>query len=214
MSGTALGSMASELSDHWRWRADWAVDRPYLLWYLTFEDETELAQWAGRAQDRLRQVRTLNLVPPPWLHLTLGDVGFVDEVSPDQVEGVITAARTALAGWTGMSITLGPVTTMVDAVVLGTSEQRELEQLRRRLQQATASAVGLGAPDGLPEFWPHVTLAYVNDLCDRRTVLQPLKSMASDLITVTVSNVTLAAVTRVDRHYQWTAREAIGPSAQ
>ena len=212
MRSTALGSTASELSDHWRWRADWAVDRPYLMWYLTFEDQPELAQWASRAQDRLRQVRTLNLVPPQWLHLTLGDVGFVNEVSPDQVDGVTTAARTALAGWTGMSITLGPVTTMVDAVVLGTSHQGKLEQLRHRLQEATASVVGPQAPVGLREFWPHVTLAYVNDSCDRGTVFEPLRSMASDLITVTVSNVTLAAVTRINRHYQWTAREAIGPN--
>ena len=212
MSETALQPMSAQLSDHWRWRTDWAVDRPYLLWYFTFEEQPELAQWAGRAQEFLRLVTTLDVVPPQWLHLTFADVGFVDEMPPDQVDDVVNAARVALVGWTGLSITLGPVTTMDDAVVLGARDTPELRQLRDRIQAATASVLAPRALAEFVEFWPHVTLAYVNGDCERRDVLEPLGSMATDQFTVAVSRVTLAAVTRRDRHYQWTTRDVVPAS--
>ncbi|HEU0129214.1 MAG TPA: 2'-5' RNA ligase family protein, partial [Pseudonocardiaceae bacterium] len=173
------------------------------------EEQPELAQWAGRAQESLRLVSTLDVVPPQWLHLTFADVGFVDEMPPNQVDEVVNAARAALTGWTGLSITLGPVTTMDDAVVLGATDTPELRQLRDRIQAATASVMGPGALAEFVEFWPHVTLAYVNGDCDRRDVLEPLGSMATDQFTVAVSRVTLAAVTRRDRHYQWTTRDVV-----
>ena len=45
----------------------------------------------------LRDVPGLDLVPGPWLHLTMQDVGFSDEVSGGDLAAITAAARSRLA---------------------------------------------------------------------------------------------------------------------
>lgn len=194
---------ATTLQDHWLWRPEWAIERPCLMWYLTFENQPELHELATRAQSCLLGVETVDLVPPQWLHLTLDDVGFVDEIPPAHVDDVLASARVGMAGWEVPSITLGPVDTMADALVLRAAPEHELGLLRARLRSSTAAALGAEASSGTGNFWPHVTLAYINDACDRRTVMEPLAAVSSVEVVVARSQLTLAAVTRRDRHYQW-----------
>jgi hypothetical protein len=51
-----------------------------------------------------------------------------------------------------------------------------------------------------------VTLGYLNERCDASTVMRPLESVTADPVVVSVPRVTLASVTRRERHYQWTVR--------
>ncbi len=200
---------ATGLKDHWQWRPEWAIERPRLMWYLTFENQPELRQLADRAHACLHGVETVDLVPGQWLHLTVDDVGFVDELPPAQVDDVLESARAAIAGWRVPSITLGPVATMADALVLRAAPPDELGLLRARLRTSTATALGADAASGPDNFWPHVTLAYSNDACDRRTVMEPLAAVSSDHIVSARWQLTLAAVTRRNRHYQWTSRASL-----
>jgi 2'-5' RNA ligase len=193
------------LRNHWSWRPEWASDRPRLLWYLTFDSHPELARAARVAQERLRAVPTVDLVPVPWLHLTLEDVGFVDELPPEQVDRVVATADAAVADWTPPALTLGPLAPMEDAVVLQADPAHELDDLRGRLRGATSAVLGPTATSILEHHPPHVTLGYLNDSCDPSTVMAPLEPCVEQ-VQVVVPRVTLAAVTRRDRHYQWTAR--------
>ena len=195
------------LRDHWQWRPDWAVDRACLLWYLTFEDVPTLAPHVERAQARLRGTDCLDVVPLRWLHLTLDDVGFVDELAPGQAEEAVRVARAAVSGWVPPRLTLGPLVAMEDSVVLGAGPVAELTGLRDRLRTATASLGEPFATSRLDGFWPHVTVAYLNRDCDPAQVLapaQPEGGTAGEPVLV-MPRLTLAAVTRRDRHYQWTA---------
>ncbi len=68
-----------EFRDHWTWRPDWTADRPRLLWYLTFEDAPQLRSAVEPAAGPLKEAGT-DIVAPDWLHLTVADVGFADEL--------------------------------------------------------------------------------------------------------------------------------------
>jgi 2'-5' RNA ligase len=202
-------AIADGLRDHWQWRPEWASDRPCLLWYLTFPHQTALWRLAERVQSRVGGVRTVDVVPLSWLHLTLDDVGFVDELTPGQVEDVVESVHGAVEGWRVPPITLGPVTTMVGALVLRAAPEAELGQLRDLLRASARAVLGPDAPSVLGDFWPHVTLAYSNAACDRHTVMEPLGTVSFEQVVVAAPSLTLAAATRRNRHYQWTARSVI-----
>ena len=63
---------------------------------------------AARAQDLLRDVPRLALVPGPWLHLTMQGIGFSDEVSGDDLAAITAAARSRLAAVSPAAVTIGP----------------------------------------------------------------------------------------------------------
>jgi 2'-5' RNA ligase len=192
------------LRDHWQWRPEWVADRACLLWYLTFESQSELSRRAEQVHACLGGVPSVDVVPPPWLHLTLDDVGFLDELGAGQVEQVVVSARASVAGWRPAPLTLGPLAPMDDSVVLAAGPVPELVDLRDRLRAATCSVLGDGRPSRLDEFAPHVTLAYLNDACEPETLMGPLGPVAASPVVVAESRLTLASVTRRDRHYQWT----------
>lgn len=193
------------LRDHWQWRPEWSTDRICVLWYLTFETAPELSRQAEQAQALLGGIATVDVVPTAWLHLTLDDVGFADELLPGQVEQVVDAARTAVRDWTAPALTLGPACPMEDAVVLQAGPAPDLVALRELLRGATTGVLGPETVTGLDEFWPHVTLAYLNDACEPGTVMDPLAPVSAAQLVVSAPRLTLAAVTRHDRQYQWTA---------
>ena len=197
------------LSDHWQWRPEWTVDRPCLLWYLTFENQPRLWQLAERLHNRLDGVSSVDPVPPPWLHLTVEDVAFVDEIAPRQVEDLVEAAASALVGWSAPPLVLGPVAEMRDALVLEAAPRQDLHELRDRLRACTSVAVGPDNVRGPRRFAPHVSFAYVNAPCDPHQVLEPIGDLGEERVVVSVPRLTLAAVTRRNRHYQWIARAAL-----
>ena len=198
-----------EFSDHWQWRPEWTVDRPCLLWYLTFENQPRLWQLAERLQRRLDGVSSVDPVPPPWLHLTVEDVAFVDEIAPRQVEDLVEAAASALVGWSAPPLVLGPVAAMSSALVLEAAPRQDLHDLRDRLRACTSVAVGPDNVRGPRHFAPHVSFAYVNARCDPHHVLEPIGDLGEERVVVSVPRLTLAAVTRRNRHYQWIARAAL-----
>jgi 2'-5' RNA ligase len=203
-------SDTSRLGEHWRWRPEWRRDRPCLWWYLTFEDAAAVRSLARRAQNLVGRAPQLDLIPFPWLHLTLLEVGFADEVPGATVDRVADTTRRALEGFPGFDLDLGPVHSLPGAVVLE-AQGDALHALHERLTDALLAARGADAVGALRAFVPHVSVAYVNRDCDRHEVMGPLDGadLSSPSPSATVTGVRLAAVTRERRHYQWTTRAAV-----
>jgi 2'-5' RNA ligase len=199
--------VAATLADHWTWRPDWAAERPCLLWYLTFTGQPALVDLVDRARGRLSSVPAVDPVPAPWLHLTLDDVGFEDEVAPEQVRDVVEGVHVAMAEQPLPPLELGPVNTMVDSLVLEAGPADALERLRDRLRACTDEVLP-GAASALDAFWPHVTLAYSNAPVGRAALLGALDDLGEARLVVEPQLV-LAAVTRREKHYQWTARALV-----
>lgn len=197
------------LRDHWQWRPEWSVDRPCLLWYLTFENQPRLWRLAEQLQDRLDGMEAVDPVPPPWLHLTLEDIAFMDEIAPAQVDELVEVAEAAVEGWSAPPLTLGPVAAWGSALVLLAGPGPALRDLRDRLRACTAVVVGSEKVRGPEHFVPHVSFGYVNRHCPRLPVLERLEDLADENVVVSVPRLTLAAVTRRNRHYQWIARASL-----
>ena len=200
----------SRLAEHWRWRPDWRRDRACLWWYLTFEDAPAVRTLARGVQDLLGRAPQLDLIPSPWLHLTLLEVGFADEVPPATVDSVVDTTRRALEEFPSFDLVLGPVLSLPGAVVLQ-AHADALVPLHERLTDAVLAARGADAVGALRAFVPHVSVAYVNRDCDPHEVMGPLDGAdpPSASPSVTVTRVRLAAVTRERRHYQWTTRAVV-----
>jgi 2'-5' RNA ligase len=199
--------VVTSLEDHWTWRPDWAADRPCLLWYLTFTGQPVLADLVETARARLSSVAAVDPVPAPWLHLTLDDVGFEDEVAPEQVRDVVARVFAAVAEQPLPPLELGPVNTMVDALVLEAAPGDALVELRDLLRTCTEEVLP-GAASALDAFWPHVTLAYSNAPVGRAALLAALDDLGEARLVVEPQLV-LAAVTRREKHYQWTSRALV-----
>jgi 2'-5' RNA ligase len=205
----SYAAAASLLAEHWRWRPEWHQDRACLWWYLTFEGDPAVGDHARRVQGLLDRAPQLDLIPSPWLHLTLVEVGYADEVSATTVDRVVRATREALGDFPSFDVDLGPVSPLPGAVVLR-AHAASLAPLHECLTDAVLAARGAPAVGTLRLLVPHVSVAYVNRDCDPHEVLGPLDGLdLAPLPTARVSRVRLAAVTRRRRHYQWTTRAVV-----
>jgi 2'-5' RNA ligase len=203
MNGPVEAAEAVLLWNHWQWRPEWAASRPNLMWYLTLENQPSLTPVLEQTNRVMRDLHYVDVVPRKWLHLTLQDVGFVDELDVADVNVAVNEAWGAVHDLGPLKLTLGPITTDESAVVLDVAPNAALRSLRTRLRAANAAA---GLPVRGPRtFRPHVSLGYINRDSDEEAVREALQvAQPPSTVDVTIRRLTLAAVTRDDRHYQWT----------
>ena len=203
MPSSATWPMTDALHDHWTWRPEWSSGRPCLYWYLTFDGEHLAGALGPEILDAVKATDWLDPVPPRWMHLTLWDLGFADELDQETVRTAATTARRLFEDHPPIRLVLGPVRTLTQAMVLTAGPLDDLRDLQARVRQVTERTAGSHGyvPGGL--FWPHVSLGYVNREVDRRTVARTVDRMPRVLTHVEVDRLTLASVTRRNRHYQW-----------
>lgn len=192
---------------HWDWRPEWREDRPCLYWYVTFDQNAMADAVPHKAVEAVRSTPWLDPVPLEWLHLTLCDLGFVDEVPEQVVDRAIRSLAECEPSIELPALTLGPLTSMESAVVVVVEPLEELRGLQHQLRSLTEAALG---PDKevvhQETFWPHVSLGYVNRFVsgqEVRALTEGFDDLRGDLPT---GELVLAAVTRQRRHYQWTVR--------
>ncbi|MFQ6326961.1 hypothetical protein ACLMAL_12575 [Nocardia sp. CWNU-33] len=80
----------STLHDHWTMKP-WSPGQAGYYWYITFDDP-KLRDLVSRCQATLAH-DGIDPVPLDGLHLTLLSVGKVNEVSNDQLSGIVDVAR-------------------------------------------------------------------------------------------------------------------------
>jgi 2'-5' RNA ligase len=192
------------LDDHRLWRPEWTQDRSCLYWYLTFVDQPSVAALADRARGRLGNLAAIDPVPPRWLHLTLCDIGFLDELDPGRLEDMTRTVADELRLQPPLDLTLGPVGCFPDSVTLAAGPWSTLLELRQRIGRAMESVGLVPQHHHAAQFVPHVTLGYLNRRADKDSVMEALGE-GDARGSVRVDHVTLAAVSRRDGHYQWDA---------
>ncbi|MCW2806083.1 MAG: hypothetical protein JWQ93_38 [Marmoricola sp.] len=194
------------LLEHWRWRPDWTPDRIGLWWYLTFTDLPQVAATSREVTAALAGSPEVDVSPPSWLHLTLREVGFEDEVSPEAVEDCVIRTRRALAARLPFVLRVDAVGMLPGAVVLWVEPQDAVQDLR---DQVAGREIAPADREGLlgPFARPHISVAYVRRDGDPGPVQDLLPSPTP--VQVPVSQVTLAAVTRRDQHYRWTVHTQV-----
>lgn len=193
---------------HRSWRTDWTLERTCLYWYLTFENEPGLLALFDELVPALRTVDTVDVVPADWLHLTVLEVGYADEVVRTDVEQMVAAAET-IRDLMPLRLDVGPVSTMTDSVVLHVDPSTGLLAVHTTLAEGIGTLRRTNPED--EQFCPHVSIGYLNGDCRRDEVMAVFAGLAPRTVSVTVPRLTLAAVTRLETHYQWRAIASLPP---
>ncbi|MBB5958895.1 hypothetical protein FHS29_005504 [Saccharothrix tamanrassetensis] len=94
------------MQNHWV-RPEWPSGRRAYYWMLPF-DGTELVQLAKQCQARLEHQR-FDLVPLDALHLTVGRVGFVNQVAAEVAATAANAARKRCLRLSPFKVEIGPL---------------------------------------------------------------------------------------------------------
>jgi 2'-5' RNA ligase len=195
---------ATELLDHWVWRPEWTQSRTCLYWYLTFGEDEIVSAVGEPALRAVRRTDWLDAVPPRWCHVTVADAAFTDDLRPADLEEVTVAVARALADEDHLRLTLGPLRTFRTAVVLETRPLGRLRAVKAEVRSATSAVLGQRHADfHRTLFWPHVSLGYVNRSVDADTAAEFRASVPPVEARIDVNALTLAAVTRIGRGYQW-----------
>lgn len=191
--------------DHWAWRPDWTAGRACTFWYLTLPGAAVCSPALGHYLGRLAATPWLDVVPLRWWHLTLTEVGYADVVRPRQLDRLRAEVGRVVADHGPVRLELGPVVRFRTALALEAGPADGLGGLQAAVRAATERV--LGHPVVHPRrFRPHVSLAYVNRDVPGADLEELCESAPATTTTVDVDRLTLAAVTRRDRHYQWQVR--------
>jgi 2'-5' RNA ligase len=200
-----------EMRDHWWWRPGWRQGRSAYTWHLTFPDAREVHESARRHQAKL-DLPTLDPVPVEWLHLTMQNVGFSDEVSRNELQAVIEAAERRCRTIEPFVIRLGPADADPEGVMLRVAPWEPVEQLRAALRSAIADVWGLeGVPEREEGFRPHVTVAYSNAKAPASLVRERLALLQGmEPIETAIRAARLIRLNRDEKIYRWDVVASVG----
>jgi 2'-5' RNA ligase len=153
--------------NHWWWRPGWSPGRWMYAWHLTFGGQTvaggvvPLRGVVAAYQARLGELPGLDLVPVEWLHVTMQDVGFADEVSEDDLARIAAAVRRRCVRLTPVRLTLGPAVLVGEGIWPRVSPTEPVRRVRAAVRAGVAEVWGAShVPKPASGFTPHVSLAY------------------------------------------------------
>jgi hypothetical protein len=153
--------------NHWWWRPGWSPGRRMYAWHLTFGDQTltgglaPLRRMVADYQAPLAELLGLDLVPAQWLHLSVQDVGFADEVSEDELGRVVAAVRRRCADLESLRLVVGPAALVYEGVWLRVSPVAAVLEVRSAVRAGLAEVWGAPrVPGPAGGFTPHVSPAY------------------------------------------------------
>jgi 2'-5' RNA ligase len=195
---------ATQLRNHWWWRPGWNAKRRFYTWHLTFDGQHQLHQLVSAYQDALSDVPGLDLIPVPWLHLTVQGVGFTDEVRPDQARAIADAASQRLAALPPIELTFHKPVIRPEALALPPAPMQPLATIRDTIRDGIADLWG---SDDVPEtdnrFDPHLSLAYVNTNGPADAAHQALTRVYPELAQITIKEASLIVLRRDEHLYRW-----------
>jgi 2'-5' RNA ligase len=202
----------TQMIDHWWWRPGWSVGRQFYTWHLTFENAPDVERLIGEYNAHL-DLPGLDIIPARWLHLTMQGIGFVGEVDENDVDKIVSAAQTRLAGLEPFPITLGPTVVDPEVVRLQVTPAEPVSKLRKELRAAIGEVWGAAnVPEDEDDFTPHVSLAYSNQAGDMEPILRAASAISPEPGHATITHVDLIMLNRDHKQYEWTtyAKLALG----
>jgi 2'-5' RNA ligase len=185
------------MREHW-WRPGWRPGRRMYAWHVTFLDQPAVQDLAARARAVLRDVPRLELVPGPWLHLTVQDVGFSDEVSGDDLAAITAGARSRLAAVPAAAVTIGPARALDEGIGGDAHPAAALSPARDAVRAAIGDVWGPWRVPGQADWWPHVSLAYASAGGQLALAADEYEAAA-----ITVTEIQLILLSRDGYRYEW-----------
>jgi hypothetical protein len=197
--------MVNRIRNHWWWRPGMRPGRRVVTFYVTLGGMPPARALAAAARQRLAGLPGIDLVPDEWLHLTMQEVGFSDEVTDADMRRLVATAAGSLA-------VLPPVTVTIEAPVLAregilcrVSPAGTLDPARDAIRAAISEVRGpdkVRDPAEWPRWRPHVSLAYANADGPAEPFEAALDGF-TDLAPVTIGAVDLIRFGRDHQMYEW-----------
>lgn len=187
------------LHNHW---AGPVSPRSY-YWYVTFEGNPELHSLVEQCQQEIN-FPYYDLTPIGDLHLTIDEIAPVQDITPERLEAIGSAAMRACVKIPAIDIIVGGLGGTRGAIGFLAYPAQPIKELRDTLRAATLSAY----PDPRArsaEFHPHVAIAYANsDNVPAAEAIAAVEKMNSSAhVNVTITHATLVLLERRIRSYAW-----------
>lgn len=199
----------SRMISHWEPPGSYP-GRPFYSWYLTFDGATDLHNLVGDYASLLRSF-PLDIVPTDGLHLTLENVGYVDEIDPVAIRKVGDAAAVACQAVASFEVVVDRAVVHPEAVLLLVAPREPVDHVRQSIRRAIAEVVESGQlidsrqanarPDG---FVPHITVAYSRSNDIAAPLIEAIKTVDRKPVRVKIDAAHLLAVYRAGPAYRWT----------
>ncbi|GAA4206433.1 2'-5' RNA ligase family protein [Microbispora amethystogenes] len=190
---------------HWWWRPGWRQGRSSYTWHFLVGDHPGLREFAARLRPYLDEAGVYDPIPFQWLHMTLQDVGFTDEVSDEDLTAISTAVAERVASLPPISVELGPAVVGTEGVYLPVRPAEPVAAVRRGIRESIARVRGNdhvpGTGDG---FHPHVGLAYANSSGTPLAPIREALSRHAEIVPITLTRVSLIDLNRDEGMYEWT----------
>jgi hypothetical protein len=196
------------MADHWWWRPGWRPGRRMYAFHFTFGDQPAVCELAAACQALLAGLPGLDPVPARWLHLTVQDVGFTDEVTDRDLTALVAAARRRLASLEAPRVTVGPAHAVTESIVLKVGPAGGLSAVRTGLRMAMCEVMPLHPVIGRGQWWPHISVAYSSAMFPAAPYETALagRSGSADVLLDTVRLITVG---RDHHRYEWALRDTI-----
>lgn len=202
-----MSENAESVRNHWWWRPGWREGRHFYACHLILDDQPELRALVAKYQAATKALPMLDHIPAQWLHVTVQGIGFVDEVSPEEIEAIRHGIADELAQMDRPTVTFERPTIRPEAVVLLASPTEQLYEARQRIHRAVVAVLGDERADPLPkpdDYMPHVSTAYVNSDASAAPIVAALEGVEVEPVTVTFLKADLLEFHRDHRMYEWT----------
>lgn len=191
-----------QMENHWN-RPGWTDGRRSYHWMLTFSEAENVCQLAKHCQVQLEHPG-LDVVPLDTLHVTIGRLGFTDELLRREADAIADVAKPLCERVAPISLTIGPLAGSKGAIRFSLSPWSELTQLHRQLAAATRTIRGAACPMKTSDFRPHLSIAYANRTIPLASLLPRMEALRSlPTETATISAVQLVELQRVGRAYRY-----------
>jgi len=195
---------ATQLVNHWYWRPGHRPDRPFYTWHLTFENQHDLHHLVTQYHNILHQFPFLDLVPIPWLHMTMQGVDFADDIADHDLQILLSAVRARTTHLAALSLQFHQLTARAEALALYPKPVDAILTMRDAIRHGIADAWGTECvpepPDG---YQPHLSVAYANTQHSTAAVHTALAGHHLTPATASVDHLSLIMIQRDNHQYRW-----------
>ncbi|MFG1877637.1 2'-5' RNA ligase family protein [Sphaerisporangium sp. NPDC049003] len=191
-----------QMTDHWWWRPGWSIGRRFYTWHVTFQHASDVHRLAHAYRHGLTGVDGLDLVPDQWLHLTMQGLGFVDEVSEQDVRAIVDAAIRRLSAVPAFEIKLDSPRITPEAVRWEAAPAAPVAAVRLAIRQAIAE-VWPAVPEPEEGFAAHITIAYSNATGPAAPIGEALDAVDASPALARIDTAELIVLGRDRRMYEW-----------
>lgn len=199
-----------QVKNHWWWRPGWQRGRHFYACHITFDHEPGVQELVHAYQEPLKSFPGLDLIPSRWLHLTMQGIGFVDEVSTEEIQAITDSVSGNLSKIRQPSATFTRPVIQPEAILIPALPVDVMDEIRTNVHEAIVDVLGTDRtpdadlPEALRGYRPHVSIAYVNRPGDSSTYIEALRGVSHDPVTVPIQKVSVLNFHRDNRMYEWT----------